>query len=152
MLHHAKFGQNRLNRGRDMAIFRFFKMAAWYTARSISRAMVATLEQTNQTPVTVVPSWLTADVNYISESDWSLATLQSGLTSVSPYIRDSSNPNPLRLCPISPNPNLPNPVSPNARKTCHLLVFLKMNADDVKLNYCWKSSLLTYPTSIWCPR
>ena len=28
MLHHAKFGQNRLNRGRDMAIFRFFKMAA----------------------------------------------------------------------------------------------------------------------------
>ena len=28
MLHHAKFGQNRLNRGRDMEIFRFFKMAA----------------------------------------------------------------------------------------------------------------------------
>ena len=28
MLHHAKFGQNRLNRGCDMAIFRFFKMAA----------------------------------------------------------------------------------------------------------------------------
>jgi len=26
--HHAKFRQNRLNRGRDMAIFRFFKMAA----------------------------------------------------------------------------------------------------------------------------
>jgi len=25
---HAKFRQNRLNRGRDMAIFRFFKMAA----------------------------------------------------------------------------------------------------------------------------
>ena len=24
---HAKFRQNRLNRGRDMAIFRFFKMA-----------------------------------------------------------------------------------------------------------------------------
>ena len=24
----AKFGQNRLNRGRDMTIFRFFKMAA----------------------------------------------------------------------------------------------------------------------------
>ena len=28
MLHHAKFGQNRLNRGRDMENFRFFKMAA----------------------------------------------------------------------------------------------------------------------------
>ena len=28
MLHHAKFRQNRLNRGLDMAIFRFFKMAA----------------------------------------------------------------------------------------------------------------------------
>ena len=28
MLHRAKFGQNRLNLGRDMAIFRFFKMAA----------------------------------------------------------------------------------------------------------------------------
>ena len=28
MLHRAKFGQNRLKRGRDMAIFRFFKMAA----------------------------------------------------------------------------------------------------------------------------
>ena len=27
MLHHAKFGQNLLNHGRDMAIFRFFKMA-----------------------------------------------------------------------------------------------------------------------------
>ena len=28
-LHHrAKFRQNRLNRGRDMAVFRFFKMAA----------------------------------------------------------------------------------------------------------------------------
>jgi len=26
--HHAKFRQNRLNRGRDMAIFRLFKMAA----------------------------------------------------------------------------------------------------------------------------
>jgi len=25
---HAKFRQNRLNRGRDMAIFKFFKMAA----------------------------------------------------------------------------------------------------------------------------
>ena len=25
---HAKFRPNRLNRGRDMAIFRFFKMAA----------------------------------------------------------------------------------------------------------------------------
>ena len=25
---HAKFGQNRLNRGRDMTIFRFSKMAA----------------------------------------------------------------------------------------------------------------------------
>ena len=28
MLHHAKYGQNPLNLGRDMAIFRFFKMAA----------------------------------------------------------------------------------------------------------------------------
>ena len=28
MLHRAKFGQNPLNLGRDMAIFRFFKMAA----------------------------------------------------------------------------------------------------------------------------
>ena len=28
MLHHAKFRQNRQNRGRDMAIFQFFKMAA----------------------------------------------------------------------------------------------------------------------------
>ena len=28
MLHHAKFRQNRLNRGRDMAICRFFKMAS----------------------------------------------------------------------------------------------------------------------------
>ena len=29
MFHHAKFGQNRLNRGRgDMAIFKFLKMAA----------------------------------------------------------------------------------------------------------------------------
>ena len=28
MLHQAKFGQNRLKRGRDIAIFRFFKMAA----------------------------------------------------------------------------------------------------------------------------
>ena len=28
MLHHAKFSQNRLNRSRDMAIIRFFKMAA----------------------------------------------------------------------------------------------------------------------------
>ena len=28
MLHRAKFRQNRLNRGRDMAIFRFSKMAA----------------------------------------------------------------------------------------------------------------------------
>ena len=28
MLHHAKFGKNRFKRCRDMAIFRFFKMAA----------------------------------------------------------------------------------------------------------------------------
>ena len=28
MHHVAKFHQNRLNRGRDMVIFRFFKMAA----------------------------------------------------------------------------------------------------------------------------
>ena len=28
MPHHAKFGENRLKRGRDMAIFQFFKMAA----------------------------------------------------------------------------------------------------------------------------
>ena len=28
MPHHAKFGQNRLKRGRDMAIFQFFSMAA----------------------------------------------------------------------------------------------------------------------------
>ena len=28
MHHHAKLRQNRLNRGRDMAIFQFFKMAA----------------------------------------------------------------------------------------------------------------------------
>jgi len=28
VLLHAKFLQNRLNRGRDMAIFRFFKMAS----------------------------------------------------------------------------------------------------------------------------
>ena len=28
MPHRAKFGQNRLKRGRDMAIFQFFKMAA----------------------------------------------------------------------------------------------------------------------------
>jgi len=28
MLHRAKFSQNRLNRGRDITIFRFFKMAA----------------------------------------------------------------------------------------------------------------------------
>ena len=28
VLHHAKFGQNRLNRGRDIEILRFFKMAA----------------------------------------------------------------------------------------------------------------------------
>ena len=28
MPHHAEFGQNRLKRGRDMAIFQFFKMAA----------------------------------------------------------------------------------------------------------------------------
>jgi len=28
MRRHTKFGQNRLNRGRDMAIFQFFKMAA----------------------------------------------------------------------------------------------------------------------------
>ena len=28
MPHHAKFGQNRLKRGRDMAIFQLFKMAA----------------------------------------------------------------------------------------------------------------------------
>jgi len=28
MLHHAKFGQNRLNCGRDMAIIRFFKVAS----------------------------------------------------------------------------------------------------------------------------
>jgi len=26
--HHAKFGKNRFKRGRDMAIFRFFKMAS----------------------------------------------------------------------------------------------------------------------------
>ena len=28
LLHHAKFGQNRLNRVQDMAIFQFFKMVA----------------------------------------------------------------------------------------------------------------------------
>ena len=28
LLHHAKFRRNRLNRGRNMEIFRFFKMAA----------------------------------------------------------------------------------------------------------------------------
>ena len=28
MRHRARFRQNQLNRGRDMAIFRFFKMAA----------------------------------------------------------------------------------------------------------------------------
>jgi len=28
VLHHAKFYESRLNRGRDMAIFRFFNMAA----------------------------------------------------------------------------------------------------------------------------
>ena len=28
MLNHAKFGLNRLDRGRDMATFQFFKMAA----------------------------------------------------------------------------------------------------------------------------
>jgi len=28
MHHRAKFRQNRLNRGRDVAIFQFFKMAA----------------------------------------------------------------------------------------------------------------------------
>jgi len=28
MIHQAKFGKNRLNRCRDMVIFRFFKMAA----------------------------------------------------------------------------------------------------------------------------
>ena len=47
----AKFRQNRLNRGRDMAIFRFFKMAA---VRHLGFVMRVLGPPTKSTPSTMM--------------------------------------------------------------------------------------------------